>query len=343
MTGEAAESDTGIAEDSFFASVRTLKALVLRPQSPGDDNDKKKQQPRFSSATTETARLSEALKVLRAKLSAAEAAQQGAARELQQEQSRREALEQAHQDTVQDLQSKIELVQGALRQEISLRLSVEKAHQESTKQLGEKLKEAQEQLALEKARNEDKVIIQELQSKLQAAQAAAGQEQLLRVDKEKELEEQAAKMSAMAKELGAAKTADAANTSAPAKTGETPATPQGKRQVQKQEGPHTASPSNFPLLQDKIAQLKRENENLQSTAMSERQKHLQEMDRILQQEQSALSQRDSLAARLAGSEKVMAELRAQLAAAVEETTDKDRDLLEESYKVIVDNLKKQVS
>ena len=79
------------------------------------------------------------------------------------------------------------------------------------------------------------------------------------------------------------------------------------------EGAHTVSPSNDLLLQDNIEQLKRQNENLRSTAKEEHQKHLQEIYRIWQQEQIALSQRDSLAAQLEGSEKVVAELRAQLA------------------------------
>lgn len=76
-----------------------------------------------------------------------------------------------------------------------------------------------------------------------------------------------------------------------------------------------SSPFNVPMLQEKIMRLQRELEQEQLLREKEHFKHLQEMDNILQQKQSAMSQRDSLAAKLTGIEKIQQMMQMQLEAA----------------------------
>lgn len=345
------------SNDSFFASMRTLKALL---HSTSPEKDKSQQQQPLSSPSTTAAVSDVAWKVLEAKLAAADEAQRAARQTLQEERSRHQAEARAQQDTIQDLEGKIRDVQGALRKEMEQRLSVERAHEASAREMQAKLKEAQQRAVLlqNKAREEEANHA----AKLQAAQAAMDQERELRLAKEKELEELKTKQE---KNVGATtKTAPLLKTETTS-----PSTPNRFIKSVVKTEPAVHSPSNVPLLQDKIAQLKRQNEQLCRAQQEEHQKHQQEMDRILQQKQSALSQRDSLAAKLAGQQKGVAVEpdRPQLLAqqqegqqqrqAVHHPDDETQEetatmkpppqheieLVEQKYKAIVEDLEKQVS
>lgn len=65
-------------------------------------------------------------------------------------------------------------------------------------------------------------------------------------------------------------------------------------------------------LQEEISLLRKEKMLEINAFKDERKKHLEEMDNLHQQKQSALSQRDSMEARMLGSEKLAAELKAEL-------------------------------
>jgi chromosome segregation ATPase len=69
----------------------------------------------------------------------------------------------------------------------------------------------------------------------------------------------------------------------------------------------TTSPSKVPL-QDEVNHLKKEIARQRAARDEERKKHLEEMDHLHQQRQSALSQRDSMEARLLGAQQLVEEL-----------------------------------
>lgn len=359
--GSEAVVDAATSGDSFFASMRTLKALLHSP-------DKRAAAARSSSSSGETTALSEACKVLQSKLAEARAGQQEAAEELEREKARRESVEKIHADTAKDLQGKLQEVQEALRQEMSKRLTLEKAHHVRM------AAETEQQAVVKEIRAQLDETTKEWQAKLESAKEASEKEKALRLAKEKELEELRLTKDKELEELRAKMEPAATPTQQ-----ETTGTPKGKmkkevessgllgtptRKIKMEGGVAVpASPLNVPLLQDKITRLSREKEELRLGKEEDHKKHLQEMDRLLQQKQSAVSQRDSMAAKLSGSQKVLEELRAQLEAAqqqqqqdqqpgsnndagnegVEEKHEEDLKALEQKYQAIVDNLNKEVS